>query len=70
MFYGWGGLIREMVTRGRIVCGTGTQKEYYIPQSVYWMDRDEARRVFLRRYFDHYGPATVGDCRYFFGNAI
>ena len=68
VFYGWGGLIREMVTRGRIVCGTGTQKEYFIPKSVTWMDRDEARRVFLRRYFDHYGPATVSDCRYFFGN--
>lgn len=68
VFYGWGGLIREMVTRGRIVCGTGTQKEYFIPSSVIWMDRDQARRIFLRRYFDHYGPATVADCRYFFSN--
>ena len=49
VFYGWGGLIREMVTRGRIVCGTGTQKEYFIPEPVTWMDRDEARRIFLRR---------------------
>jgi hypothetical protein len=68
VFYGWGGLIREMVCRGRIVCGTGTQKEYFIPKPVVWMDRDQARRVFLRRYFEHYGPATVSDCRYFFGN--
>ena len=68
VFYGWGGLIREMVTRGQIVCGTGTQKEYFIPKSVVWVDRDQARRVFLRRYFAHYGPATVSDCRYFFGN--
>ena len=68
VFYGWGGLIREMVCRGRIVCGTGTQKEYFLPKSVVWMDRDQARRVFLRRYFEHYGPATVSDCRYFFGN--
>ena len=67
-FYGWGGLIREMVTRGRIVCGTGTQKEYHIPKRVEWVDRDQARRVFLRRYFEHYGPAAVSDCRYFFGN--
>ncbi len=67
-FYGWGGLIREMVTRGLIVCGTGTQKEYFIPNTVTWMERDEARRVFLRRYFEHYCPATVSDCRYFFGN--
>ena len=67
-FYGWGGLIREMVTRGLIVCGTGTKKEYFVPNAVSWMERDEARRVFLRRYFEHYGPATVSDCRYFFGN--
>ena len=68
VFYGWGGLIREMVCRGRIVCGTGTQKEYFIPKPVVWVDRDQARLVFLRRYFEHYGPATVSDCRYFFGN--
>ena len=67
-FYGWGGLIREMVTRGLIVCGTGTKKEYFVPDAVTWMDRDEARRVFLRRYFEHYGPAILSDCRYFFGN--
>ena len=68
VFYGWGGLIREMVCRGRIVCGTGTRKEYFIPKAVEWTDRDQARRVFLRRYFQQYGPATVSDCRYFFGN--
>lgn len=68
VFYGWGGLIREMVTRGMIVCGTGTKKEYFLPKAVTWVDRDEARRVFLRRYFERYGPATVSDCRYFFGN--
>ena len=67
-FYGWGGLIREMVTRGRIVCGTGTKKEYFVPKPITWMDRDEARRIFLQRYFEHYGPATVSDCRRFFNN--
>ena len=67
-FYGWGGLIREMVTRGLIVCGAGTRKEYFIPNAIIWKDRDEARRAFLRRYFEHYGPATLSDCRYFFSN--
>ena len=67
-FYGWGGLIREMVTRGQIVCGTGTRKEYFFPKKVEWMNRDQARRIFLRRYFEYYGPATISDCRYFFGN--
>ena len=68
VFYGWGGLIREMVTRGWIVCGTGTQKEYFIPKAVPYYERDQARRIFLRRYFEHFGPATLADCRYFFGN--
>ena len=68
VFYGWGGLIREMVDRGMIVCGTGTRKEYFVPDPVTIPNRDMARRIFLRRYFEHYGPATVSDCRYFFGN--
>ena len=67
VFYGWGGLIAEMVVRGQIVCGTGTEKEYAVPQKMDLIPRDDARRVMLRRYFEHFGPATAADCRYFFG---
>ncbi|MBQ8973402.1 MAG: AlkZ family DNA glycosylase [Clostridia bacterium] len=65
-FYGWGGLIKEMVRRGRIVCGTGTDKRYALAGEVQWMDRDEARLKLIRRYFDTYGPATRKDCAAFF----
>lgn len=70
VFYGWGGLIREMVFRGLIVGTTGNQKEYRIPEhsNTKQYDRDSARLEMLRIYFTHYGPATVEDCKYFFGS--
>lgn len=67
VFYGWGGLIQEMAWRGMLVCCTGTDKRYRIPQDVSFMDPDEARRILLSRYFTSYGPATVKDCAAFFG---
>ena len=66
-FYGWGGLIKEMVWRGMITCSTGTDKRYSIPDKVEWLDRDDARRALVRRYFTTFGPATKRDCAAFFG---
>lgn len=66
-FYGWGGLIKEMVWRGMITCSTGTDKRYSIPEKVEWLDRDDARRTLVRRYFTTFGPATKRDCAAFFG---
>ena len=66
-FYGWGGLIKEMTWRGMLVCGTGTDKRYALPGEIEWMDRDDARRMLVRRYFETFGPATRQDCRAFFG---
>lgn len=68
VFYGWGGLIGEMVMRGHIVCCTGTAKEYRIPEPFTLPARDEARMEFLKRYFRFFGPATKEDCTYFFGD--
>lgn len=66
-FYGWGGLIKEMAWRGMLVCSPGTQKRYALPGPVEWMDRDDARRILVRRYFETFGPATRKDCAAFFG---
>lgn len=66
-FYGWGGLIKEMVWRGMVVCSTGTDKSYSLAGPVDWMDRDDARRILIRRYFRTFGPATRRDCAAFFG---
>ncbi len=68
VFYGWGGLIGEMVMRGHIVCCTGTAKEYRIPEPFTIPERDAARMEFLKRYFRSFGPATREDCTYFFGD--
>lgn len=67
VFYGWGGLIKEMAWRGMLVCGTGTDKRYALPGEIEWMDRNDARRILVRRYFSSFGPATRQDCRAFFG---
>lgn len=67
VFYGWGGLIKEMCWRGMLVCGTGTDKRYHLPGGVRWMDRDDARRILVRRYFETFGPAARRDCAAFFG---
>lgn len=70
VFYGWGGLIQEMAWRGMLVCCTGTDKRYRVPQSVQFMPQAGAQRIFLRRYFAVYGPATTQDCAAFFGSKM
>ena len=67
VFYGWGGLIKEMCWRGLLACGTGTDKRYLTPKPPVWMERDEARLLLMRRYFERFGPATYQDMRAFFG---
>lgn len=67
VFYGWGGLIKEMAWRGMLVCSTGTDKRYCVPTAPVLMDRDEARTELIRRYFRSFGPATLQDCAAFFG---
>ena len=66
-FYGWGGLIKEMVWRGMLTCSPGTDKRYALPKVTEWPDRDDARRTLVRRYFTTFGPATKRDCAAFFG---
>lgn len=70
VFYGWGGLIKEMAWRGQLACCTGTDKRYCIPQNVQFIDPAEAKKTLIRRYFSAYGPATVQDCAAFFGTKM
>lgn len=67
VFYGWGGLIKEMCLRGLLACRTGSDKRYLVPETPQLMPRDDARRILIRRYFAHYGPASRQDCLAFFG---
>ena len=66
VFHGWGGLIKAMCYRGQIVVQTGTEKAYRLPRKIEFIPRDQARRVMIRRYFEHFGPATVRDMKHFF----
>lgn len=70
VFHGWGGLIKEMSDRGLIAYRPGTEKRFLLPEEPAWMDRDEARFIFLQRYFERFGPATEADCAAFTGYRI
>lgn len=68
VFNGWGGLLKEMCERGMLVYEPGAVKRFMVPpEPPVWMPRDEARAEMVRRYFAHYGPATVQDCAAFLG---
>jgi hypothetical protein len=67
VFHGWGGVLYEMSRRGLIAYQCGTAKEFVPCGNIQWLDRDEARAVLLRRYFQAFGPASIEDCVYFTG---
>lgn len=67
VFYGWGGLLKEMCDRGLLVYQSGTEKRFALPGPIQWMDRDQARLAVLEQYFQTYGPATLADCAAFTG---
>lgn len=68
VFYGWGGLIKQMAMRGRIACKTSGAKAYVALDDVQYYDKTQAQKIMLERYFTHYGPATRKDCLHFFSN--
>ncbi|MDR3119740.1 MAG: winged helix DNA-binding domain-containing protein [Clostridiales bacterium] len=67
IFNGWGGLFKEMNRRGLIAYAPGTEKTFAPLSRVRWVDRDEARKVILKRYFHAFGPATAEDFATFAG---
>ena len=67
LFDPWGGLIRALCESGRICHRVQEKKAYALCPAFEPMCRDDAQRELLRRYFTHFGPATVKDAAYFFG---
>ena len=62
VFYGWGGLIKEMCDRGWIAYQSGTEKSFVLPQ-VEWMETEQAgAHLYWYWYLQTYGPATWADC--------
>jgi len=67
LFNPWGGLIRALCEAGRICCIPQEKKLYRLCPPFAPMEAGAARLELLRRYFAHYGPATIRDAAYFFG---
>ena len=67
LFDPWGGTIRALCETGRICHKVQERKAYQLCPSFEPMEEEPARLELARRYFTHFGPATIKDAAYFFG---
>ena len=67
LFDPWGGIIRALCETGRICHKVQEKKAYQLCPAFEPMPEEPARIEMARRYFTHFGPATVKDAAYFFG---
>ena len=63
----WGGLIRALCETGKLCHKVQEQKAFMLCPPFEPMEEGSAHLELLRRYFTHFGPATVKDAAYFFG---
>ena len=67
LFDPWGGTIRALCEAGRICHKVQEKKAYQLCPAFEPMAEEPARIELARRYFTHFGPATIKDAAYFFG---
>lgn len=67
LFDPWGGTIRALCESGQLCHKVQEQKAYRLCPAFEPMAEDAAMEELARRYFTHFGPATVKDAAYFFG---
>lgn len=67
VFNSWGGTIRALCESGRICHKVQEKKAFCICPPFEPMSEEAAKLELSRRYFTHYGPATIKDAAYFFG---
>lgn len=67
VFDGWGGTLRHLAEAGQIVHGAAEDKTFQLCPPFTPMEEEAARTEMARRYFAHFGPATVRDAAYYFG---
>ena len=67
LFDPWGGTIRALCEAGRICHKVQEKKAYQLCPAFEPMAEEPAQLELARRYFTHFGPATVKDAAYFFG---
>ncbi len=66
MFDSWGGGIRELCERGFCAYTAEETKRFCLSPPFTPIPEEDAKLEMARRYFTHYGPATVHDAMYFF----
>lgn len=66
LFDPWGGLIRALCETGRLCHKVQEKKAYQLCPAFEPMAEAPARLELVRRYFTHFGPATIKDAAYFF----
>ena len=67
LFDPWGGTIRALCEVGRLCHKVQEKKAYQLCPAFEPLAEEPARIELARRYFTHFGPATVKDAAYFFG---
>ena len=67
LFDPWGGTIRALCETGRLCHKVQEKKAYQLCPAFEPMAEKSAQLELARRYFTHFGPATVKDATYFFG---
>lgn len=67
VFHGWGGAIAELAQAGVLCFQVCQEKRYRLCPPFTPLPEEEARLALARRYFTHFGPATLRDAAYFFG---
>lgn len=67
LFDPWGGTIRALCESGRLCHKVQEKKAYMLCPPFTPMEEAPARIEMIRRYFTHFGPATIKDAAYFFG---
>ncbi len=67
LFDPWGGIIRALCASGRVCHKVQEKKAYRLCPPFQPMEEASARLEQARRYFTHFGPATIKDAAYFFG---
>lgn len=67
VFDPWGGTIRYLAETGKICHKIQQKKAFQLCPAFEPMSREAAQLEMTRRYFLHFGPASVKDAAYYFG---